>query len=241
VRRPAALIAAWVALVAFSVFFVAVYGGAYRHQALWLIFLLSLYWIAGRGERRPGAGPGRERLRTAGLVFFAGLLALQVVLGMRYVVPVAAGHPESRSRDLAALMARHPELRQATLIADPDFLLEPLPYYLPNRTYLLRENRFGNVVVFTRHARLHLDLTDILAKAEELRENTQQPVVILLTHRLDPGAPAGTFEEGYDWDLSTSPESVQAFRAATRQIGSFAPACCSNENFDVYALDRASP
>lgn len=71
-----------------------------------------------------------------------------------------------------------------------------------------------------------------------MRDSTGQPVVILLAERLDRSAPARTITEGYSWTLSTSPEQVERFLAATRRIERFAPACCSDESFDVYVLDR---
>lgn len=240
-RRPAAVVAAWVALIGMSVFFTVVYAGGYRHQALWLMFLVSLYWIVGAGPAQAGTPTGTEGSRLIGRFLFASLLVLQVLLGLRIVVPVATGTPESRSRDLAQLISGHPELKAATIIADPDYLVEPLPYYLSNPTYLLRERRFGNVVLFTRDAhsaRLDLSIGDILAEAKQLHNSSHQPVVILLTQRISLGAPAANLEEGYNWTLSTSPEAVQAFLSSTRRIARFERTCCTDENFDVYVLDR---
>jgi len=45
IRATAAFIAALTALVALSLFFAIIYPGDYRHQALWLVFLLTMYWI----------------------------------------------------------------------------------------------------------------------------------------------------------------------------------------------------
>src|SRR4029450_2576847 len=56
VKRPAALLATWLALVAMSLLFVLIYPGYYRHQALWLSFVVSMYWIVegDGGGRAPG-------------------------------------------------------------------------------------------------------------------------------------------------------------------------------------------
>ncbi len=169
---------------------------------------------------------------------FALLLLLQVAVGLQKVLPIASGAaPESRSRELARLIEQSPQLREATILADPDYLVEALPYYLPNRTYLPREQRFGNVVHFTRNARLALFLQDILEDARHLRRMTGQPVVILLHERLDPSGPVRVIPESYNWQLWTSPEQVRAFLASTRRIASFDPVCCNDESYDVYVLD----
>ncbi|CAN7242407.1 hypothetical protein LJR084_001045 [Variovorax sp. LjRoot84] len=240
VRRPAALVAAWVALFGFCVFFAFLYPGSYRHQALWLMFLVSLYWIVWReAAPSPGGSALRRRVGEVGAALFVAIVLLQVPGGLFKLAQLAqADAPESRSRDFGRLMARQPELRDATILADPDYLVEPLAYYVANRTYLMREQRFGKVVVFTRRARQSLTLDDILADAHRVRDSTGQPVVILLAERLDRSAPARTITEGYSWTLSTSPEQVERFLAATRRIERFAPACCSDESFDVYVLDR---
>jgi hypothetical protein len=231
------MLAAWVALLGFSVFFAMVYPGFYRHQGLWLVFLVCMYWIVGR-EASAGASPAIQGARGIGMACFAALLVLQVAVGLHKVLPIALGsEPESRSRELAHLIEQTPELRNATIMADPDYLVEPLAYYLPNRTYLLREQRFGNVVRFTSNARLTLYLQDILDEARRVRGMTMQPVVILLHERLDPSAPVRAIKEGYNWQLWTSPEQVRTFLSATRRIARFDPVCCNDESYDVYVLE----
>ncbi|UST55902.1 hypothetical protein NF681_19355 (plasmid) [Comamonadaceae bacterium OTU4NAUVB1] len=239
--RPAAAIAGGVALLGLSVFFSLIYGGDYRHQALWLVFLVSLYWIADASA--PASEPSRARLvaRRAGFTCFCLLLALQVALGASRVAAMTnVQAPESRSRDLVRLVASRPELRDAIIVADPDYLVESVAHYLPNRIYLLREQRFGNVVMFTRKARLALGLDEVLADARRLRAETQRPVIILLAHRLDAAAPApaATVTEGYNWTFSTTPAQVADFLSATRRLASFGPVCCTDETFDVHLLDR---
>ena len=236
-HRPAAMLAAWVALLGLSVFFAMVYPGFYRHQGLWLTFLVCMYWIAGR-EDATGASAAVRRLRRIGMTCFAALLVLQVVVGLHKVLPVAIGsEPESRSRELARLIQQAPEFRSATIMGEPDYLVESLPYYLPNRTYLVREQRFGNYVRFTRDARLDLYLQDVLDEARRVRSMTMQPVVILLHERLDPAAPVRAIDSGYNWQLWTSPEQVRTFLSATRRIARFEPVCCNDESYDVYVRE----
>jgi hypothetical protein len=52
IRRAGAFLAGLTTLVAFSLFFAIVYPSGYRHLALWLVFLICMYWLA---EPRSGA------------------------------------------------------------------------------------------------------------------------------------------------------------------------------------------
>ncbi len=241
-HRPAALLAAFASLLLLSLFFTFVYPGSYRHQALWLVFLVTTYWVAMRGAGPVQAAPGRfsPLLRAAsafGRGLFVLLVALQIPGGVQAVADAVLDRPPySRSRNFAALVSAHPDLAGATVMADPDFLVEPVPYYLGNDTYLMRERRFGNVVRFTKHAQLYLTLDDLLATARRVAADTRRPVLILLAERLDPSAPAQVRKEGYNWELSTTPEQVFAFQAATHLLARFGPAQ-TDESFDVYRLD----
>jgi len=233
-RHPPALWASLATLAAMSCFFTFIYPGSYRHQALWLVFLLAMYWLSA-----PGAAPAprQQRMQEAGLLLLAALLALQFANGIRKVPAVVLGEPESRSRDFARELARHPALHQATVVADPDFLVEALPFYRSNPTYLLREQRYGNVVRFTRQARLQLTVGDLLAEARRLRSSTGQPVVLLVRERLDPAGGERTVAEGYNWQLRLTPADTAAFLGATRHLARFDPPCCTDEHFDAYVLD----
>jgi hypothetical protein len=243
VRRFGAFLAALLTLVGFSMFFVLVYPGGYRHQALWLIFLISMYWLtASKSTRKEPVLPARLNtlilpFSKIGSMLFALLMLVQVLTSIRQVANAARnGPPLSRSHDLGALVAKRPDLQQAIIIADPDFLVEPLSYYISNRTYLMREQRFGSVVHFTRNARLQLSLDDVLANARRLRLETGKPVMILLMQRLDPSLPPQVYGEGYNWQLFTTPAQVRSFQASTRLIERFGPAS-SDESFDAYIFD----
>lgn len=242
VRRPSAFIAAMAGLVGFSMFFTFLYQGGYRHDALWLVFLISLYWIAGsKNQSKEIPLPVRLKplvrpVSAIGFMLFLVMITLQVPKSLAEIYRAAnQGLPLSRSRDLGILMKKHPELHDAIIVADPDFLVEPLSYYIQNQTYLMREQRFGNVVFFTNKARLQLSLDDILSNARSLHQETNRSVIILLNQRLNPSLSAQIYKEGYNWRLITTPEQVRTFQASTNLIESFAPAS-TDESFDVYTL-----
>ena len=130
---------------------------------------------------------------------------------------------------------KNPAFHEAIILAEPDYLLETIPYYVPNDTFLMREQRFGKVVRFTRNALLELRLDDILANARNLQQKTQKPILILLKHSLDSESLSMTYKSGYNWKLTTSPDQVRTFLSSAMHIVRLAPAF-SDESFDVYVL-----
>jgi hypothetical protein len=237
-HRPAAFLSALAALIGLLLFFSLIYPGGYRHQSLFLVYLIAMYWLVAKG--RGGAWPERWRLEErigrlipVGQSFFVLILALQVPTSSFLVAADLQGFPHSRSRDLAAVLERE-HLRDAILIADPDVYLEPLSYYADNPTYFMRRQRFGNVVRFTRDVRQELDLDDFLNDARALQRRFRRPVVIVIEQRLDPARPF-RIHEVHVWYLSATSEQIRRFQAATRLLARFEPAT-TDEFYDVYLL-----
>jgi hypothetical protein len=243
VPRKGALLACLASLIGLSAFFSLIYPGDYRHQATWLAFVIAMYWISWKPRRpvRERAAPhtngrGFALFREVGFAFFLVLLGVQAMLGVADLAFAAiVGTPESRSRDFADLVSRRPELKDAILIGEPDYLLEPLHYYLPNPTYFVREQRYGDSVHFTRKARLDLTLGDILAEARAIRASTGRPVAMLLAWRLGEIDPASVYRESYVWTFSAPGDQIERFREATTLLAQF-PKATSNESYDVYVL-----
>lgn len=239
-RRPAALLSALAAMGALELFFNIIYPGYYRHQALFLIYLVVMYWLVALG--RGGAWPARGEqggsslnLPAWGSLAFAFLLALQVASGARLGWYEMTQYPFSRARDLAELLERE-RLTNAIVIANPDYMIEPLSYYADNPTYLMRQQTFGRITRFSRHVRTELTPDDYLRDARALRARTGRPVVILLETRLNPEGwrPFRTVDL-HVWYFSGTPEQVRRFTANTRLLARFGPAI-TYETYDVYLL-----
>jgi hypothetical protein len=241
VEHKGAFLACFASLAGLSAFFRLVYPGDYRHEVTWLAFVIAMYWICWKPNRiahADAALPMRSLtlVRRVGFAFFLVLLALQAALGLADLAFAAiVGTPESRSRDFADLVSRRPDLKDAILIGDPDFLLEPMHYYLPNPTYFVRERRYGDTVRFTRKARLDLTLGDLLNQARAIRSSTGHPVAILLAWRLGEMDPARVYRESYVWTFSAPDDQIARFREATTLVAQF-PKATSNESYDVYLL-----
>ncbi len=231
-RSLPAMVAGLVALLGLSTFFTLVYGGSYRHEGLWLAFMVTLYWIEAGSAPLP-AGLGASAL--------ALLLVLQLPAGLRPVAGLLLGRPPlSRSRDLGRLIASRPDLRDAIIIGEPESVVEALPYYVPNATYMLRQAQFGSVVRFARSVRMELSLSDLLATAQALASQAGRPVLILMEPPLDPAQPARSMDDGYGRHFTIDPAAVRAFLAATTLLTRFGPAQ-TDESYGVYLLDRPPP
>ncbi|MBB4196080.1 hypothetical protein GGE45_006235 [Rhizobium aethiopicum] len=238
-RRPAMFAAALV-LLGLSLLFTLVYPGSYRHQALWLVFMIAITALTQPPRAGPADVAGTETAGVGvkiGRLCFMILLALQVASGIERVHQfLFTDMPLSRARDLGSFIQSRPDLKDAIIMADPDYLVEALPYYISNRTYLLREERFGAIVHYTRKARLSLSLADILQTARQLQQSEHAPVVVLLSQRLDRIAAPVSLRESYNWLLSLMPEDISAFRSETTLVKRFGPVAGSDETFDAYLL-----
>jgi hypothetical protein len=247
IRRKGAFLAALTTLVALSLLFVVLNPGLYRHQALWLVFMICMYWLAvPRNTKKEPVSPVQlkpivGRLSIAGTALFVLVLLLQSWYSAKKIIgivsaPVAA--LDNRNNNVSSILAVNPELKHAVIIADPDYLLETMPYYVSNPTYLMREQRYGNVVHFTSKAQLELTLGDVLANARRLRQETGKPVVILLSDEIDPSNPAQIYKEGYSWKFMITPEQARVFQLSTHLLKHHSAPVETNEGYYAYVLDK---
>lgn len=231
--NPGALIAGLTATLGLLVVFAFLYSGAYRHQALLTVFLLTLAWL-----REEGFGGGRTR-EDSGLVArispvaklaLPALLLFQTLSSVPLVTRPFHDMPESRSYELARLL-RRPDLHGAIVIGDPDYVLESLPYYVANPLYLVREHRWGQTTRFTKAARRTVIVDELLDTARRLHADTGKKIVILLGDRDPPdGKPVS---RGGFGDFIVTPEGLARLRAATQPLASFNHVTAGDESYDV--------
>jgi hypothetical protein len=139
---------------------------------------------------------------------------------------------------VGSILAGHPDLKEAVFIADPDYLLETLPYYVSNPTYLIREQRYGNIVHFTRKAQLELNLGDVLCNGLWLQQHTGRPVVVLLSHKVDPSLPTQVYKEGYNWKFTITPEQAHDFQLSSRLLEYHVAPSETDEEYYVYVIGK---
>lgn len=241
VRTPPAFVAALTALLLFSLLFTLVYYGSYRHEGLWLAFVITLRWIAVRqGVFNPDPAEQPNRWlwlgQRVGTIAFLALLALQALASLPHLrVLFRSVPPQSEAYALARAIQARPALRGAIIIADPDWFTETLHYYLPNRTYLIREHRFGDLAFFTRRAQQDLSMSDMLATARRLSAAEHQPIVVLLSMPLDPARQEQTLTEGYGDRFRTTAPQTAEFLKASCTLGRFRHAE-TDEAYDAYVV-----
>jgi len=238
-RRPA-FVAAFAGLLLSALFMAVAATGGYRHAAVWLSFLIALYWICWNDIVKNVSGASKTWVRSiscGGAAAFLLLMGVQSALGLRTISAQLRGRNTiaSRSADLGRLISSRSDLSNAVIVGEPEYLVEPLAYYIPNRTYLIREHRFGNVVKFSKSGQIATDLGETLRVSRELQRVTDSPVIILMFHRLDQITPNQLYNEGYNWTFRASTEQIREFLDQTTMIRRFEPAA-TDESFDVYLL-----
>ena len=236
IRKPAALIAALAALVSLKLFFYLIYPSDYRHEMLYVVFLLSLYWMVAEGA----GGHWGERswmnlVERAGSLFMVALLAVQTWYLHVPIRNQLRGVPFSRSADLGTLL-HQPPFRRAVVMADPDIMLEPVPYYAGNPLYFLRQQRFGQVVQLSNNARKLITLDDVLADADRLHRQTGRPILYLSHMPLQEGTRYRR-NTMYNYETSVTPDAAKRFLLSTRLVARLRPSGM-DENYDVYLYPR---
>ena len=246
VRRPGAMLASVGSMLLLSLFFVCVYPSFYRHSALWFTFMISLYWITWNRQAKEGL-----LLRTArafGLACLVAIAVLQLPVGVQAFADVVLNRPPaSPVRELGAFLRSRPDLRDAVLMSEPNFLIEALPAYASNMIYMFRDRRFEPFTSFNRGASPDVDLQNILDRAQELQSETGVPVLVAIQKPLDPAQPEQRWHEGFGWYFVVRPEQVRHFLACTTRVAEFPVSSAVkynpdrvDESFDLYMTRRCS-
>jgi hypothetical protein len=245
-RRVPLLLAFTAVVGGLTLLFGLVYPPAPRHMGLLYVFVIGLFWLYNERRARDAAlafaaesSPGRGRWRDAaanGLL--GGLLIVQV--GMAWQAHrLDHGASLSSAREFAAWLRATPRYHEAVIMAEPDFLLETLPYYLPNRLWIAREGRFGRWTRFTRANRRRMSLGELLADAQAVRARTGAPVLLLLARIPMPTKDGALERRPFGQEFTWTAAEVSALQAhTTGQIN--ASGSLRDENYFVLEVLSAS-
>ena len=121
-------------------------------------------------------------------------------------------------------------------MADPDVMLEPLPYYADNPLWFLREEQFGHLFLAARADRREMSLDAVLADMQRLHRLTGRPILFLSQVDLAGAGPKRVNSMYREWTILT-PDRVNRFRSETRLIARLRPAI-TDEAYDVYVYPR---
>lgn len=177
-KNRASLLGMLLAILGFSVLFRGVYSGALRHEGVLAFLIISLCWIA---CTEPGKDPPPRRRRAVALGMLP-LLATQS-LALPVLARRAFVHPESSSRSFAQLIQTTPRYRNAILMSEPDYMMESMPYYVPNPVFMPRQHEFHYRVYFDRTRRQQrLTLGELVGIVDSLTCSTGRIALLAIAH-----------------------------------------------------------
>jgi hypothetical protein len=146
--------------------------------------------------------------------------------------------PTSSSKAFAELIEATPRYKEAILMSEPDYLMETMPYYVPNRVFMPRQREFNYRVYFDRGARrkMNFSLGTLVDVADSVSCATGKPVLLAIGYLPIASADSGAMPLAYggaaftwnaserNWLLSRG-TLIHSFQAAT-----------SDEKYHVYEI-----
>ena len=234
-RRIHLFLAALCTLVGFGVFFRVAYSGDYRHEGLFLVFVLFLYWLALAEPADAIVRNKRRLLFNVGL--YGAVFILLVANVSRSIAAIKTDIREdlSSSKAFGAFINSSNTYHDAILVPEPDYNAESFPYYLHNMIYIPREHRFGETVTWSTSAATSLSLGQLLADARTLKGQYKRPVLIVLGHpevdRQTSGEVRFSYNKTFTWSAADSAEAGQWLVP----VANFTSAV-GDENYRVYAV-----
>ena len=222
------VLAAWAAFVGLGIFFIVAYPGFLRHQGVFLIFLLFLYWLAMESsDAADPPVPWRIWLFRVGLYGALPLLIVGNVFNYRPIYRDLTLEMTS-NKAFGAFLEQSETYRNAIIVAEPAYFVESLPYYATNAIYLPREHRFGTRVSFGSESDAELSLGKLVSEAHALKEREGRPVLIVLG--------GGGKDRAYgEWSFTWTVEGPDEVDRRLVPVTDF-HAALSDENYDVFAV-----
>ena len=212
-------------------FFSLVYNGGPRHQGIFYLLMIALYWITvAEGDFTASF---REWLhRWVVSVGLGGILAAHLFLGGQ-AIWAEVKHEQSSVKKLAKYINQSSP--DAILMPEPGYLIEAIPYYSNNEIYLIREKRYAKRAQFTLHADFDLSLDELLEQAQILEAKREKKVLIVLAHLDLASRENRQIEFPYGKKFSWTNQSLEKFLLLTEKVKDFKGAN-GDENFEVYRL-----
>ncbi|HEX6576021.1 MAG TPA: hypothetical protein VF042_13725 [Gemmatimonadaceae bacterium] len=221
-----------VAIIAFEIVFRNVYTAGLRHEGLLLFLIFGFCWMDAESRPTELRAVTSRRLAT-------GLLPLFVMqsLALPILVHRAVRYPQSVSKNYGSFLRSHREFNNAILAAEPDFLMEAMPYYVGNRIYMPRQREFSRVVLFDKGARRQkiLTLSELAARMDSVACAERAPVLLAM------GKPAASTREGeapvpYDALFRWTKDEMRALRERYPVVANF-PRATTDEIYRVYLVN----
>ncbi len=236
IGRPKLMVAAFATQVVIGVFFRMFVVGSYRHQGIYFMILIALYWMLLAEPERISRDRLRRNLMYGGMYFALTFLILGNIARAKFLVLSDIRYEFSSGKALGAFLNNDPALHKATLVAEPDFHMETLPYYADNPIYFPREHRFGTTVSWNYSSDSVLTLGGLMNSAREIRERENGLVLIIVGDPVRLGAPGEDILYPFQRRFSWTREEYIDFDTSTILLRDFDKAYAYQENYRVYML-----
>ncbi|MDB3946233.1 hypothetical protein N9444_10130 [Gammaproteobacteria bacterium] len=212
-------------------FFSLVYYGGPRHQGIFYLLMITLYWVT--VAEGGFTASFRESLhRWVVTVGLGGILALHFFLGGQAIWAEVEQEQSSVKKLAEYINQSSPD---AILMPEPGYSIEAIPYYSNNEIYLIREMRYAKRAQFTLHANFDLRLDELLEQAQILEAKREKKVLIVLAHLDLASREKRQIVFPYGKKFSWTNQSLEKFLRLTEKVGDFRGAKYG-ENFEVYRL-----
>ncbi len=167
--------------IVINLIFLQVYKLSSRHIGVLFVFFLILYvqnqdFIWSEFKNR------FEKLRYYGNRFVVPILFFILVISNIVQCHEDIFKERSSSKAVSNFIKSSPKYAKSICMSEPDFYLEPLPYYIDNKMFYPRENRFAYYSSFSKLNKDSMGLNEIIAYSDDLKSNYQVPVLILFKY-----------------------------------------------------------
>jgi hypothetical protein len=235
--RPALAFFLLAGMVGLGVFFDTVYEGDLRHQGMLFCYMIALFWMGRKNipSFAFGEKPIRRWLHSLAVHIIIPIMLIIQIFPAVILIRRDIGHEVSSSKALGRFLSGHPVYKDAVILGEPDYILESLPYYAPNRIFIPREGVFRKTVMFTRANREKLSLGELLETARQVQKAEKKTVLIALGHFDLSEKPPHEKHFSYNKTFTWSPDALKDFQASTEKIAEFRKAL-TDENYQVYRL-----
>jgi hypothetical protein len=235
IRKPVLMVVGLVSYSTIGITFLLAYSGKYRHQGLFLIFLIFLFWLYSNDQEKLPTRRILNYFYKAGLIVIT-ILILGNIFQLKNTVLADINIAASASKQFGSFLNQSEIFQDAIIVPEPDYIMESLPYYANNLIYYPREYRFGTVTSWSTDSDTYLSLGDLLSTARELKAEYNQPVLIAIGHwDIDFNTP-DELHYSYNKIFAWNEQEVADFKKSTELLIEFTPAF-TGEKYRVYLLN----
>lgn len=218
-------------------FFSVFYQGSLRHEGIYFVFVIVLYWLALANQKIAETDVKISRsawVRRIVLVAVIPLLFLIQIAGSARYIYRDITQQMSSSAEFGEFLHISAQFSDAIIIGEPDIRLESLPYYANNEIYLPREGKYKKYVSLTVANKNDLSLSELIDCARKISRERKKEVLIVLGHfGLADQNPPFIRTEQYGKVFSWTQEGLLEFVNSTEKISEF-KSDVKNERYEVY-------